>query len=256
MSEQIDLIKFDSEDFKYVLHLIPQETLEAIATGLRDEVAELTKKQKSLNILDAFFKDKAKQKEDGNTKLRESDKDLPPESITASSEGDLQEGVEPSSLPEATQYTKNADSIPSTPEKPKKTLKNRGTIEERYSYLKNLFEEEDNWIYVLELERRFLKTEWVDEEDNVKEVVRGFLRQATEKNQLIFETVFRINTDTNKVETARMYGLPSFYEVDRDFNMLKLEEKVGQLGLFMTLDEGTKARNAKTHGVQLGIDSQ
>lgn len=260
MPEQIkiDFAAIGIEDFTFFLHLVDRDKLEEVVEPLGVEVAELatqlTRKQNRLSVIKAYLE----------TSPQEPKPQPPPSGqITTASQPPPSE-IQDLEIDEGTESRGNgtspdgivpdADRNPQDTDTQKRTRKERGSIVSRNQFIQKVTEEANDWLYRTEYEDEFIKTDFVDEDDNLKEVVRGFLRQAAKDRTVVAETLYKV-APTNKVVTATVFGLPSYIQPENQEKYRdKLREKAPKLGMFVTVDEATKHKHARGGQIELTAD--
>ncbi len=263
MTNPIDLSKLGVEDIAFLLQFAPRDKLMDAATALRHEVAELERKKKRLALLDTYLEDVEK----GEEGREQSDPPAPvvPATPPAISTPESQVTSTPThaDLPNVSFEQKDSKTVSNELDKQRQTSTARagaqravkGALEERNDFIRAQNLAADDWLYRTDYEAAFSEAKWLKSVDNLREVVRQFIRQAREKDVLIEMKVY-VLAPTGGIHPTFIYGLPEFQELDnQEKYRQKLKERVKKLGLFMTENEALEAKYARKTGNQMKLEA-
>lgn len=224
MTKQVDLTTLGVEDVSYFLQFAPRGALDTARAALRNEVAELERKQRYLAILDTYF--------DGQAEPSPPKTDAPiPAPAQTVDDGIKEQG-----------HTSNELKSP-----------RKNIVEERNQAIRQQNLDNNNWRYRTHYEVALEKAGLVNRGENFREIVRQILRQARNKGVLIERAVYVI-TSLGVVHPTYMLGLPEYeYAENKEKYDKKLEALVKEMGMFMTEGEAREAKKTQKDTNQLSF---
>lgn len=246
MKTEIDLTALGLEDFMYFLELADPKKLALAERALQHEVSGLIKKQQRLALLQQYLNPN----DEGGSDTEGQDPGKGTEVVTPTTSLPASVSAAPPLETAESGSTKQTDLLPilekGVGKEKKKGRTARGTVTTRNQFIVDFVEGQDNWQYRIDFEEAFKLSEWVNEGDNVREVVRQFLRQARSSNILIERRAYTISPINNHVMGVLMYGLPKFVAPEgADKYKTKFLQKVKELGLFATESEAIQFQESQ-----------